>query len=99
MSIIDVAKVAAFEKNVEFISVPTSAAHDGISSPFASLKSDKPMSVLACTPIAIIVDSKIISAAPYRFTAAGCGDILSKYTAIKDWELAKKVKNDKGISS
>ena len=93
-TVIDVAKYAAHETDTEFISVPPSAAHDGIASPFASIKSENPTSVLARTPIAVIADSKIISTAPYRFIAAGCGDIISKYTAIKDWKLARKVKKE-----
>ncbi len=93
-TVIDVAKVAAHESDKNFISVPTSAAHDGIASPFASIKSKKPGSILASTPIAIIADSDIISKAPYKFISAGCGDIISKYTAIRDWDLAKKVKRE-----
>src|ERR1044072_7325036 len=37
-SVIDVAKLAAFEHGPAFISVPTSASHDGISSGRASIK-------------------------------------------------------------
>jgi glycerol-1-phosphate dehydrogenase [NAD(P)+] len=72
-----------------FISIPTSASHDGISSPFVSLRgNNKPYSINVETPIEIIADLNIISNAPYKLLASGCGDLIAKITAIKDWKLA-----------
>lgn len=92
--VIDVAKVASCVLDVPFISVPTIASHDGIASPRASIK-DKGVntSVAAQAPLAIIADTKIIAEAPHRFLAAGCGDIISNYTAVMDWRLAHRLKN------
>ncbi|MEM4541379.1 MAG: iron-containing alcohol dehydrogenase, partial [Archaeoglobaceae archaeon] len=43
--VLDVAKVVATELNAEFVSVPTTASHDGIASPVASFKENgKPIS-------------------------------------------------------
>jgi len=39
-------------------------------------------------------DTEILDKAPYRFTAAGCGDVLAKKTAIKDWLLAHRLRNE-----
>ena len=36
--VIDVAKLASYDKNVFFVSMPTTASHDGIVSPLASIK-------------------------------------------------------------
>ena len=70
----------------------TSASHDGISSPFASLKGlDRPYSVMAKPPVGILADIEVISSAPKRLLASGCGDLVSKLTAVKDWELAHRV--------
>lgn len=92
---IDVAKLAATKLKKPFISVPTSAAHDGIASPRASIKDGLgSASVTADAPIAIIADTGIIMKAPYRLLAAGCGDALSNLTAVKDWELAKKLRDE-----
>ena len=89
---VDVGKLAAFRKGLPFYSVPTSASHDGISSPFASLKGlDRPYSLKAKPPLGILADVEIISGAPRRLLAAGCGDLVSKLTAVKDWQLAHKV--------
>jgi len=95
-SVIDTAKIASFELGIPFISVPTIASHDGIVSPRASMKDkDKgnTVSIQAHAPLAVVADTKIISSAPYRFTAAGCGDLLANYTAIRDWRLAQRLRN------
>jgi glycerol-1-phosphate dehydrogenase [NAD(P)+] len=44
--------------------------------------------------MAIVADTKIISQAPARLLAAGCGDIISNYTAILDWQLAHRLRNE-----
>ena len=86
---IDIAKLSAFNLKVPFVSIPTSASHDGVSSPFASVKGlDRPYSIVAKPPVAIIVDTEIIARAPFQFMVSGCGDLISKLTAVKDWELS-----------
>lgn len=93
--VIDVAKLSASNNDLPFISIPTAASHDGISSPRANIKDlEKPTSVDTQAPLAIVADLDVISASPYRLTASGCGDIISKYTAIRDWELAHKLKKE-----
>jgi len=88
-TVIDSAKVSSGKLKIPFISVPTTVSHDGIASPLASIKgSDKPFSVLSQAPLAIIADTQVISEGPWRFVVSGCGDIISKYTAVKDWQLA-----------
>lgn len=88
-TIIDSAKVSSGALKIPFISVPTTVSHDGIASPLASVKgSDKPFSILAQSPLAIIADTEVISKAPWRFVVSGCGDIISKFTAVRDWKLA-----------
>jgi len=92
---IDVAKLAAFRGNLPFISVPTSASHDGISSPFASIKgTEKPYSLIAKPPIGILIDTEVIANAPKRLLLSGCGDLIAKITAVKDWELARDKKGE-----
>jgi glycerol-1-phosphate dehydrogenase [NAD(P)+] len=94
-AIIDAAKISSCTQNIPFISVPTTVSHDGIASPLASIKSpDKPYSILAQAPLAIIADTEIIANAPWRFTISGCADTISKFTAIRDWKLAHKEKKE-----
>jgi len=86
---IDLAKLASFNCRIPFISVPTSASHDGISSPFGSVRGlDRPYSIVAKPPLAIVADTDLISQAPHKLLVSGCGDLISKKTAVKDWELS-----------
>ncbi|MEM1539963.1 MAG: NAD(P)-dependent glycerol-1-phosphate dehydrogenase [Candidatus Bathyarchaeia archaeon] len=92
---IDVAKLSSARQGVPFISVPTTASHDGISSPLSSVKGlEKPFSVMAQAPVAIIADTNIIAQTPHRFIASGCGDVIAKFTAVRDWKLASMDKNE-----
>jgi len=92
---IDVAKLSAVKNRMFFVSVPTAASHDGIASCLASVKGlGRPYSVRARSPIAVVADSRIIAESPYRFTASGCGDIISKAVAVRDWRLARDVKGE-----
>lgn len=92
-SVIDVAKLAAFDHGPDFISVPTSASHDGICSGRASIKETHgSVSKTAKPPIAIVADTGVISKAPYPMLAAGCADVISNLTAVLDWQLAHRLK-------
>lgn len=92
---IDVAKLASNDLGLPFISVPTTLSHDGIASPFASVKGmEQEHTVVAQTPIAILADTEIISKAPFRLLTAGIGDILSNLTAVLDWKFAHRIKNE-----
>ena len=92
---IDIAKLTSLRLRIPFLSVPTAASHDGICSAVASLTvNGESTSIPAQSPIAIIADTEIISTAPARLLSAGCGDIISNYTAILDWQLAKRLRNE-----
>ena len=92
---IDVAKLSAGKSGALFISVPTTASHDGIASNLASVKGlGKPYSMKANPPVAVLADSQIISESSYRFTASGCGDVISKAVSVQDWRLAHEENND-----
>lgn len=94
-SVIDVAKLAAYRIGAPFVSVPTSASHDGITSPRASIKEDHgSASKRANTPVAIVADTEIISQAPYRMLTAGCADAISNSTAVLDWKLAHRLRGE-----
>ncbi|MBI5459151.1 NAD(P)-dependent glycerol-1-phosphate dehydrogenase [Methanobacterium sp.] len=93
--VIDVAKMASTHLGVHSVSIPTAASHDGISSPRASIKNQGgSVSLEAEPPMGVIADTQIISQAPFRLLAAGCGDIISNYTAVLDWKLAHRLLNE-----
>jgi glycerol-1-phosphate dehydrogenase [NAD(P)+] len=94
-TVIDIGKLASFSQKIPFISVPTTASHDGMASSRASIMKDgKKTSFTAHSPLAIVADTSVIAQAPYRFLAAGCGDLIANYTAVKDWELAHRLRNE-----
>jgi glycerol-1-phosphate dehydrogenase [NAD(P)+] len=87
---VDIAKMTAFRIGRPFLSVPTSASHDGVSSPFVSIRgTNKPHSIKANTPLGVVADTRLMLEAPSRLLAGGCGDLVAKITAVKDWELAR----------
>ncbi|MEA3559912.1 MAG: NAD(P)-dependent glycerol-1-phosphate dehydrogenase, partial [Candidatus Thermoplasmatota archaeon] len=90
---IDVAKYVAFSKDLEFISVPTAASHDGIASSRSSIEMDgRKKSIKARAPLGVIADTNIITNSPYKLLASGSADIISNYTAVLDWKLAHRLK-------
>ena len=92
---IDVAKLSSMHTSKQFLSIPTAASHDGIASSLVSMKGmGRPYSYVAHSPVAIVVDTSIIGKSPYRLIASGCGDVIAKYTAVRDWKLAHRIKNE-----
>ncbi len=99
-SVVDAVKAAASLSGVSYISVPTSAANDGIASPATAyllrveVREKLGVSLSVEAPVAVVADTEIISRAPYRTIASGCGDLLAKFVAIKDWQLASKLRGE-----
>jgi glycerol-1-phosphate dehydrogenase [NAD(P)+] len=92
---IDVAKCSSANEGIPFVSVPTTASHDGIASPLSSIKGfEKPYSVMAQAPLAVIADTQVIMQAPWRFAVSGCEDVISKFTAVRDWKLAHEDRSE-----
>jgi glycerol-1-phosphate dehydrogenase [NAD(P)+] len=92
---IDAAKLSSAAQGTPYISVPTSLSHDGIASPLGSVKGlGKPYSVMVSAPLAIIADTEAIQQAPWRSVISGCGDVVAKLTAVKDWQLSQSDKNE-----
>ena len=92
---VDVAKLTSFNCGVSFVSLPTSASHDGIASPLASIKgADRPYSYMTKPPTGVLADVDIIAEAPKKLLAAGCGDLIAKITAVRDWMLARDEKQE-----
>jgi len=91
---IDIAKMAADDRDQGFVSIPTAASHDGIVSGRSSIpEGDTRHSVAADPPLAVVADTEIIADAPWELTTAGCADIISNYTAVMDWRLANRLKH------
>jgi glycerol-1-phosphate dehydrogenase [NAD(P)+] len=99
--VIDFTKIIAHFSQRPYISIPTSASHDGFSSPYLGFKLRKKMTKAAeenpklhfqpKSPIAIVGDTYLINKEPNRNLAAGIGDLVSKYSANLDWKLAHRI--------
>ena len=87
---VDVAKMVSFKLGLPFASVPTAASHDGIASPFVSVRGPKPHSTVASAPHGVFVDIGVIKRAPPRLLSSGCGDLIANTTAVRDWEIGHR---------
>jgi glycerol-1-phosphate dehydrogenase [NAD(P)+] len=97
---IDITKMVAARLHVPFVSLPTSAAHDGISSPRASLHgASSRISIEGAVPIGVIADTQLIVQAPFRLLASGCADVISNVTAVLDWRLAVRLRSEEYSST
>ncbi len=94
--VLDVAKYISFLNGLPFISIPTSTSNDGFSSSGCSLLvKGRRKSVGAKMPFGIIVDIDVIKNSPESFIFSGIGDLVSKITAVFDWQFEE----EKGIGS
>lgn len=95
--VLDVCKYSAYVSKTPFLSIPTTAANDGLASPIAVLKrqDDKLKSLGSAMADMILIDTDIICAGPQNLIKAGIGDTISNYIALLDWELACKCGRDK----
>ncbi len=103
-SVLDQAKILSSLSNHPYIAVPTNASHDGFASPYIGfllrcqlethIKRGNFPRYTPVSPLAIVGDTMLIAQAPFKYLAAGVGDLLAKYVAIKDWEMAHRIKGE-----
>lgn len=94
--VLDTSKYVSFISKINFFSIPTTVANDGVASPIAVLIDRKGVkrSLGAKVPLGILIDIDIVINSPTIFLKAGIGDILSNYTALYDWKFSEKMKNE-----
>jgi glycerol-1-phosphate dehydrogenase [NAD(P)+] len=86
---LDVAKYVAFLSRLPYYAVPTSLSNDGFCSPQASLTiRGKRRSLPAGLPFAVVIDTAVCRDAPRILTLSGVGDLVAKFTAVRDWKLS-----------
>ncbi len=97
---LDVTKLVSSFLEKRYVTVPTSAGHDGIASPSTGFILGREFNerfnirVKYQSPTGVIADTKIISEAPEITFKSGFGDLVAKLTAVRDWELAHKLKDE-----
>ena len=86
---LDVAKYVGFLGSLPYYAVPTSLSNDGFCSPQSSLTvRGKRRSLPAALPFGVVIDTAICRDAPRILTLSGVGDLVAKFTAMRDWKLA-----------
>ena len=91
----DVSKPLAECSGKQFFSIPTVASHDGIASPMSSYRHNGlAYSRKSVMPSEVFADMNVISLAPRRYVLSGCGDLVAKQSAVRDWWLAHRVKGE-----
>ena len=94
-SVCDICRLASFNAKKEFAVFATAPSMDGFASGSAPIIfGNFKRSVLAHAPSIIIGDTDILSAAPDALKAAGFGDIIAKYVALVDWQIADLISNN-----
>jgi len=86
---LDVAKYVGFLSRLPYYAIPTSLSNDGFCSPQSSLTiRGKRRSLPASLPFAVIIDAAVCRDAPQILTLSGVGDLVAKFTAVRDWKLS-----------
>ncbi|MFT4227017.1 iron-containing alcohol dehydrogenase [Micropruina sp.] len=88
-TITDLGKVVAARSGAPLLAVQTAASVNGFSDPLSVLviggaKRTKPSS----WPSALVIDDRVIRAAPARLNRSGVGDAIAIWSAPADWYLA-----------
>lgn len=86
---LDVAKYVGFLGRLPYYAVPTSLSNDGFCSPQSSLTvRGKRRSLPAVLPFGVVIDTAVCRDAPRLLTLSGVGDLMAKFTAVRDWKLS-----------
>jgi glycerol-1-phosphate dehydrogenase [NAD(P)+] len=92
---LDVAKHAASLVGLPMVAVATSLSHDGIASPVSSLSHEgQKASYGVQMPVAVLVDLDYVRTSPVQMRRSGVGDAVSNLSAVADWKLAKRVRDE-----
>jgi glycerol-1-phosphate dehydrogenase [NAD(P)+] len=91
----DITRYCSHKRDAVFISLPTAPSVDGFASSIAPIVIKGYKQSAPCrAPIAIFADIRTLCQAPKAMIAAGFGDMLGKYTALADWQLAHLIMDD-----
>jgi glycerol-1-phosphate dehydrogenase [NAD(P)+] len=86
---LDAAKYVGFLGRLPYFAVPTSLSNDGFCSPQSSLTvRGKRRSLPAALPYGVVIDTAVCRDAPRILTLSGVGDLVAKFTAVRDWKLS-----------
>ncbi len=91
-SVNDVCRMVSYRLGIEYGVCGTAPSMDGYASVVAPLVVQNRKIIYDCSIARhIIIDLDVCAKAPYELLLAGVGDMIGKYVAILDWELARQI--------
>lgn len=91
----DICKYVSYKLNKEYMVIATAPSMDGYASNVSALTlNNLKVTYPANLPKAILADINILKDAPKRMILAGFGDIMGKFSALKDWQLGNIVNDE-----
>ena len=88
----DITRYCAYKLGVPFVSCPTAASVDGFCSSVAAMTWEGCKKTLtAVAPTLVVADLEVISKAPLFLARSGFGDMIGKYIALADWQIAHRI--------
>ncbi len=78
--------------SLPLIIVPTAASVDGFAANTSAMTFNHfKLTLDTQAAAAIVADTSVLAAAPYRLTASGLGDLVGKYITLADWRMANLI--------
>lgn len=97
-TITDIGKVASAATGIPLVAVQSAASVNGYADDLAVvLRTGVKRTIPAVWPAALVIDYRLIEAAPLALNRAGVGEMMSMFTAPLDWKLAAVVGADTGF--
>ena len=85
----DIVRYCANARGLPFVSCPTAASVDGFCSNVSAMTWHSFKKTLpGVAPVLVLADTDVIRRAPPHLALSGIGDVLGKYTALLDWNIA-----------
>lgn len=85
----DIVRYCAHRRGIPFVACPTAASVDGFCSTVSAMTWEGFKKTLpGVAPVIVLADTEVIRQAPLHLALSGVGDILGKYTALLDWNIA-----------
>lgn len=89
--VIDIAKLLAKEWEIGLICIPTIISTDAFLVDCTGLRENGCVTyVISKKADKVLLDWELLKKAPLKYHLSGCGDILSIYTGVNDWEYANR---------
>jgi len=85
----DIVRYCAAKRGIPFVSCPTAASVDGFCSNVSAMTwQGFKLTLPGIAPVLVLADLEVIRRAPCHLARSGAGDMIGKYIALLDWNIA-----------